>query len=427
MNQATHKYNSLSRKVIVRFCLFTLVLSLVFGALAFALLYAQEDNIIERGIQNQAQALISAYVKTGQWQQPEQPNMQLHFSKETFPKDIRATAVEEPRRTEFYGEQGRHYHIHRITGDVTHGEELYLVAEVSQQLLVRPVRIGIVTLLAVSGGILALIACFVAWLIARKITKPLTELAYLVDGVAPEQIPDKFAGQFPDNEIGLLARTLEDALSRLNKSLEREKCFTRDVSHELRTPLAVIKNATELQLTQPGLTAQQNEVTKRIRDAAEQMTRTVHTLLTLAREEQTGAEKQLVALMPLVEQSVLDNRLLLEGKNVDVEVDNSCSTQVLALPGMLKVLLDNLLSNAFQYTSAGKVTVRYTDNSLVVADTGPGIEASISDKITDAGVKGQQSAGFGLGLSIVKRLCEHQGWHLKVSSNRGTEVMVTLK
>ena len=91
---------------------------------------------------------------------------------------------------------------------------------------------------------------------------------------------------------------------------------------------------------------------------------------------------------------------------------------------MLKVLLDNLLSNAFQYTNRGEVKVDFLNNQLVISDTGLGIEENISSHITAPAVKGSQSTGYGFGLSIVKRLCEHQGWQLTVESNKGTVVSV---
>jgi signal transduction histidine kinase len=67
------------------------------------------------------------------------------------------------------------------------------------------------------------------------------------------------------------------------------------------------------------------------------------------------------------------------------------------------------------------------DKTLIVADTGPGIETSLSGNITEPAVKGSQSTGYGFGLSIVKRLCEHQGWLLTLSSEQGTKISVTLK
>jgi signal transduction histidine kinase len=131
-----------------------------------------------------------------------------------------------------------------------------------------------------------------------------------------------------------------------------------------------------------------------------------------------------VKLLPLIERSIIEHSYLLEGKTVEVQVNDNCQATITAQQGMLKVLLDNLLSNAFQYTDSGAVIISFTDNKLTIADTGSGIEADISEKITEPNVKGSQSTGYGFGLSIVKRLCEHQKWQLTVTSEQGTSISV---
>ena len=156
-----------------------------------------------------------------------------------------------------------------------------------------------------------------------------------------------------------------------------------------------------------------------------QMEQTVTTLLILAREEQTSIKKASVKLLPLIEQSIIDHSHILAGKPVEVVVNDNCDTQVFAQQGMLKVLLDNLLSNAFQYTDLGEVKVSYVDDQLIIEDTGPGIEPYISARVTEPAVKGSQSTGYGFGLSIVKRLCEHQNWLLTVVSDKGTTISVS--
>lgn len=447
MAQKPPGYHSLSRRIVLQFCVFTLVICALYGLISFTLMYTLEDSFIVKELTTESDFLNRQFEQTGHWPATRQRNMQLHFSHDTFPEDIRQLAIREPNQVEFYGEQGRHYHVYALPQH----KNVWLVAEVSNDLVVRKLRKGIIIFLSVSGGILTLLACLVAWLIGRRTAKPLKDLAELVDGVAPEQIPDTFAHRFPNNEIGILARTLEDTFARINRAMEREKFFTRDVSHELRTPLAVMKNALELRQSQQSDAAlfsrdastshtsqnhssqnhavkveQENIIFHRVQEAAEQMDKTVSTLLMLAREENAQAKKQQINLMSLVERAVLDNALLLEGKDIDINISDSCNTQLEVQPGMLKVLLDNLLSNAFQYTQEGEVKVFFQSGALVVQDTGPGIEAAISNNLTDSGIKGSQSTGFGFGMSIVKRLCEHQGWQFSVASEQGTKVSVLL-
>jgi signal transduction histidine kinase len=157
------------------------------------------------------------------------------------------------------------------------------------------------------------------------------------------------------------------------------------------------------------------------------MEQTVTTLLTLAREEHTEVDKKHIKILPLIEQSIIDQNHLINNKPIQVEVNDNCNVDVYAQSGMLTVLLDNLIANAFQYTQQGKVIIEMQDKTLIVADTGPGIQQSISGNITEPAVKGSQSTGYGFGLSIVKRLCEHQNWLFTLSSEQGTKISITLK
>jgi len=416
------KFYSLSSKIVRQFCIFTLIISAIWGIICFNLMYIIEDEFIEREVREEAQYLQQGYDENKQWPDSRVSYMTLYFSINTLPEDIKQRYISEPKRKEFSGENGRHYHLLVLPK----AENIYLVAEVSEMLLVRPITEAVLKIMLISGFILVLFAFVIAWQLGRKTAMPLKQLADLVNGVAPENIPDKFAGQFPNNEIGILAQTLESAMTRINQSLLREKCFTRDVSHELRTPVAIIKNAVEVYRNQHSAD-ENNPVISRISQASTQMEQTVTTLLALAREEHIEAGKKHIKILPLIEQSIIDQNHLINNKPIDVEVNDNCDVEVYAQSGMLTVLLDNLIGNAFQYTQQGRVTIEMENNTLIVADTGPGIDPSISDKITEPAVKGKQSTGYGFGLSIVKRLCEHQGWLLIFSREQGTKISITLK
>ncbi|WP_448547496.1 ATP-binding protein [Thalassotalea fusca] len=417
------KFHRLSTRIVTRFCIFTIVMAAIYTGFSFLLLYNLEDNFINRDVYNEAQYLHSQYELTGKWPTSRNQSMSLYFSVDELPSDLKEQHIAEPNRPEFYGDDQRHYHLYKFPIE----ESVFLVAEVSEMLIVRPLKGGIFKMLLVLGAVLIVVAFFIAWLLGRQTAKPLKQLAELVDGAAPENIPDTFAHQFPRNEIGILAQTLEDAMGRIKQALAREKCFTRDVSHELRTPVAIVKNAVEVYRSTPASGQEKSaydSIFNRIEQASVQMEQTVTTLLALAREEHTSAEKIATPIMPMIEQSIIDNSRLLQGKDVDVVVEDNCAAVAEVQPGMLKILLDNLLSNAFQYTEQGKVTASFQSGQLTIADTGDGIEPEISSKITEPAVKGSQSTGYGFGLSIVKRLCEHQGWQLTVKSEQGTAISV---
>lgn len=416
MTQARPKFHSLSRRIIWRFCLFTLIISAIYGVISLLLMYTLEDTFIERGLSQEADYLSQGFTQTGIWPTPRSENMELVFSLNDLPDDFRDIAIAEPQRKEFFGKDGLHYHLYRFNEQ----PNVFLIAEVSEQLQVRPIRGGTIQFLVISGVIVTIIACLIAWLIGRHTTRPLNQLASLMHDMELDTLPKNFANDFPRNEVGILAHALEHTLARIADAIERERSFTRDVSHELRTPLAIIKNAFEF--AQLNASNDKNQPLERIYHAAEQMEQTVQTLLMLAREEHSALNTQHVELLPILERTVLDNRLLLENKAIEVEIDDSCRAQVLAEPNVLKVVLDNVIGNAFKYTLEGKITISFAEQALCVSDSGPGLQSDISASVTQRGVKGKQSTGLGFGLSIVKRLCEHQGWRLEIQSGSGTKV-----
>lgn len=88
-NQKPTKFHSLSRKIVRQFCLFTLFISTVYGIFCFMLMYSLEDDFIEREVRNEAQYLQQSFDKNNHWPESRLSYMQLYFSKNTLPVDIR--------------------------------------------------------------------------------------------------------------------------------------------------------------------------------------------------------------------------------------------------------------------------------------------------------------------------------------------------
>ncbi len=105
-------------------------------------------------------------------------------------------------------------------------------------------------------------------------------------------------------------------------------------------------------------------------------------------------------------------------------------TEVIAPPRLLAIMIGNLVRNGIQHTRRGSVTVRLVTGQVIVADTGDGLEAMPADRLFMAGVQGAGASvtGYGLGLYIVRRICERYGWGITLAPGRGggTDVSVDL-
>ena len=411
MSASSH---SLRRRIVAAFTVFALATALCFSAFSVVFVYTVEDSFFDNMLRQEADHQRQA---GGGVVKPLRDFVSIHRDSSTFPPDL-AREFNSGAGREFFGDEGRHYHVVRPAG-APH----YIVAEVSRELVVRPRLPFIAGVLgALALVMVALTAGFGYWL-ARRATAPLDRLAGLVAGAAPGQLPRGFARDFPDNEIGALAKGLEQAMDRIADFIEREQHFTRDASHELRTPLAVVSGAARLLASGP-LAPQQAAQVQRIEAASKAMAQSVDTLLALAREELgQSAVAEPVFLLPLVESAVVQHAHLLEGKAVEVIVDVDGKESAVCRRAALSILLSNLVSNAFAHTMAGQVRISTGQGCLVVTDSGPGIEPHLHR----AGAKGDGSAGLGLGLSIVQRLAARSSIGLEIDSEAGAGTRAVLR
>jgi signal transduction histidine kinase len=286
---------------------------------------------------------------------------------------------------------------------------LYVLAQVDDYLVVRPMRLDVINLLGMLSLVITIgAAALGAWL-AYRYTLPLRRLTELVGEADPAGLPAQFAQQFDDLETRQLATRLEQNYGRIAALVERERHFTREASHELRTPLAVINNALELLRAQP-MTAQQTLWLERIGLAAGVMQQSVEALLMLAREELGAARRKPVSVLPLVERAVVDQATQLGQRPVSVHVDLPADWSVVAHEGALQVIVSNLVGNAFQHCREGEISVCKSGAALSITNPAAALTAEVAQRATEPEVRGADSEGLGLGLAIVDRLCNRLGW-----------------
>ena len=93
------------------------------------------------------------------------------------------------------------------------------------------------------------------------------------------------------------------------------------------------------------------------------------------------------------------------------------------------VALGNLIANAVKYTPQGEVVVRLSSSAVEVVDTGPGLSNEEAERLFERGFRGSHAAhsqGSGIGLSIVRRLCDLYDWRVRVVPGKDGGVVATL-
>ncbi|MDQ3038272.1 MAG: HAMP domain-containing histidine kinase [Pseudomonadota bacterium] len=275
--------------------------------------------------------------------------------------------------------------------------------------------------------VFTLFSLILGWWSAARVMSPVSELARRLRRSGMSAEPDDLAPHFAEDEVGELAKALDDYAGRLTEVVQRDREFNADVSHELRTPLAVIRGAVELLLAKPDLDDRARQRLGRIERAEQQCTDLISALLLLSRNERAEGSCDVGKLA----RQLLDNhRAQLVGKSLELRLEGESKLIIDAPESAVAVALGNLIGNAVKYTRSGDVVVRLHSDSVDVEDSGPGLSAEDAARLFERGYRGTHaghSQGGGIGLSIVRRICALYGWDVRVRPGDTRGVVATLK
>jgi signal transduction histidine kinase len=393
---------SLGQRIIWACVILALLCASLFSFFNVIFVYTVEDQFFRHQLMDEEKRQL----QQPQLVTPLSAAMQIFQSPKDFPADLQQQFKPNTKSTEYSGLEGRHYHIRSFIHPSVK-EPVWLVAEVSQQLVVRPIRDEMFLLYGITTLLMLLLAAALGFALARRATRPLTQLAELVQ---KDQFRPGFAKTFPANEIGVLAEALEQNWLRVQAFIEREQAFSRDASHELRTPLAVIQSSCELLLAQ-AWPAEQQQRLEQIQHSSRQMNQLISTLLAMSREQHLGQTEN-IKLAGLLEQLILNLSPLLDGKNIELELQVAPDLPLQLNPVLLQMVLTNLLQNAFLHSAAGTIYIIANAQQLLIRN--PLQDDDQPTELTALFAKGRQSSGYGLGLGIVQRLCQQTGLDLQL-------------
>jgi signal transduction histidine kinase len=281
---------------------------------------------------------------------------------------------------------------------------------------------------AAAGGILA---AFAAFLLARRISRPVDRVAAaartLTGGTHPEPVPVEGA-----TEIATLAVAFNDLAIQLRQAQEAERNFLLSVSHELKTPLTAIRGYAEA--VEDGA-FEPRAAAATVAAEARRLERLVHDLLDLARMHRTDFSvlNTDIDLAEVVDDVV--RRYQPQAETFRVSLVAAGDTRAPAVGDADRVLqvASNLVENALRLTPpGGEVRVVAAPGILRVEDTGPGLADSDTEHAFERfylyeRYGRERPVGTGLGLAIVKELTLAMGGSVDVESRPGRLTVFTVR
>jgi two-component system sensor histidine kinase MprB len=294
--------------------------------------------------------------------------------------------------------------------------------------------VGRVRRLLIGAGLLALaLAAGLAWVVGRAATRPVTRISAAARAVADSGDPSRRVAPAGRDEVGDLARTFNQMLSRLEAvqgelagALDSQRRFMAEASHQLRTPLTSLRGNLDILARNPGMPAgEQAAAVAELRAEAERMSRLVDGLLHLARGEAPSRDgAAAVDLVDLVAIEVARVRRVASGHEIRLELPDR-PVLVAAHDDLVDRALGNLIDNAVVHGGRHVVVaVAVADGGAVVRvrDDGRGIAAEELPHVFERFWRGPSArgrSGTGLGLAIAAAAAMAMDGELTVDSRPG--------
>lgn len=288
---------------------------------------------------------------------------------------------------------------------------------------------NLLNVLSLSYLVLLVSLFFITRFIAGKSIRPIAQITETTSIISRENLQLRITLPPRRDELYTLSQTINKLLDRIENAVIREKQFTSDASHELRTPLAVIKGTLEVLIRKPREKKEyENKINFCITEV-DRLNNLVDQLLLLARfENQTqNIKNENIYLNALILDCLSRYSQMIRDKNLKIQSNFDKDYFICSDNYLVFVIFTNILSNAIKYShNFGEISVSLyeADYKIVctVSDNGIGISKEDLEKIFNPFYRSAQSGdhdikGTGIGLSIVKRLCDLLKFEINITSD----------
>ena len=262
-------------------------------------------------------------------------------------------------------------------------------------------------------------------IVLKRIWKPFYQS---LDAAKKFKVGDQHQLKLPSSDIDEF-RAMNVTMERMAGNAQLDylslKTFSENASHEIQTPLAIIRSKLDLMIQDENLTEKQSESLQAAYNSIEKLTRLNQSLLLLAKiENNQFSETSAIDLTKEVEEKIFDFQELWLGRQIKVN-SNLHQATVNMNKELAGVLLNNLFSNATKHNySGGKILIELNKHFFEISNTGrqTAIDGkSLFHRFSKASAGGDCN---GLGLSIIKEICDNSGFDLKYKFENDRHVFV---
>lgn len=216
------------------------------------------------------------------------------------------------------------------------------------------------------------------------------------------------------NEFTELNNAVSLMTKRVSQDYDEIKNFTENASHEIQTPLAIIKSKLELLSQSENLNEEQMNFIQSISETTNRLSKLNQSLILLTKiDNKQFRETEEVDISELALHHLNNYEELLHAKNITVIKNIEPNLKLVMNENLAEILIINLVTNAIKHNiNNGSIQIKISRNTFSVTNTGMELESEPSELFERFKKDKVNSDSLGLGLSIVKKICERYGYEI---------------
>ena len=217
------------------------------------------------------------------------------------------------------------------------------------------------------------------------------------------------------DEVKKLNVVFERMSEQIRKDFEAQKEYTENVAHELQTPLAIISSKADELMQADNLTKEQMEQLALLLETTNRLSKINQSLIFLTKiDNRFYTEGATFSLNDLIKEKLVLFETAIEDKNLKLALDLKDETHIYMDPYLAETLVVNLLKNAIVHNEkGGELSIKLENKCLIIANSGTALAFSESDIFKRFSRSEHSKKSLGIGLSIVKRICELYGFNIE--------------
>jgi len=302
-----------------------------------------------------------------------------------------------------------------------HGREFYKIyvrqpLEEEEELIRSLLPVEIVLFLILLAGVL-----LINRIVSNKVWSP---FYHLLDRLKDYNINVNriISHQHSDiDEFNDLSHSIERMTNKIYRDYQSQKEFNENSSHELQTPLAIIRNKLELLIQSRNLTEEEMSIIQSVFDAVSRLTHLNKGLILLSKiDNNQYVAYKTINFKELLEDSIIAFEGLIAEKDINVSLNLKDEVFLTVNPVLIQALIYNLISNSIKHNiPEGTLNFELTASYLKIENSGKPLNEDAELMFERFKKNSDSESSVGLGLSIVKKICDL--FNFKVDySNKGS-------